>query len=476
MDATTLLLPLLAILCLHAVLATISDLQLTLLAEFVSVDYLWDSSHSRQLYQEDGQFVVANNVIAGVKVSQAGDIYVSVPRWMSGVPSTLNKLVPNPYGPGYVLSPWPSWEFNQINQTGSLQYSQSFLIDSQDRMWVAEVGRTNFYDADPALLTAAPAGLFVLNISDGSVLSTYYFPEEVVSYNNSFVNDLVLDEAAGFVYLSNTWADGGIIVYDIALNSSHMFTAACTSRNASYDFCVNGLCYGTDGIGASPSDGIALSNDGSVLYWSAVQGTGLYSIETKYLRNFSLSNEEFASRAVLLGSKAGCSDGLLVLPSGDLLYGDITHSQVCAIDALGDDVISSSLSGYAGYASGDDPSDLNWIDTFSLDLTCSSCFYFTSNRLNLFFNGTMDFTGQSGANMRVYHAVSSASSSDGSDGLGAAEIAGIVIAVLVGVVGVVYGIRFFLQAKQAMSSTGQPPQPQGTEGITHNAITGSKQV
>lgn len=48
-------------------------------AEFVTVDYLWDDNHSRALYEERGDFVVSNNIIAGIKVSSVGDIYVTVP-------------------------------------------------------------------------------------------------------------------------------------------------------------------------------------------------------------------------------------------------------------------------------------------------------------------------------------------------------------------------------------------------------------
>eukprot|EP01040_Poterioochromonas_malhamensis_P018714 gene18714-21917_t len=230
------------LLCMALLLAcettTQDSFQLQIVAEFVTVDYLWDSNHRRSLYEETGQFVVANNVIAGIKVSQDNDIFVSVPRWMSGVPSSLNKLVSNPNGPGYVLSPWPSWDFYAVG-TGTLQYSQSFIIDSRNCMWIAEVGRTNFYDANPSLVTTGKAGIIVVNISTGAVLDTYYFPPSVVSYNASFVNDIVLDEIHGYAYLSNTWGEGGIIVFDVSDRPAHMFFGPSPQRKTHYDFCLN---------------------------------------------------------------------------------------------------------------------------------------------------------------------------------------------------------------------------------------------
>jgi hypothetical protein len=38
-------------------------------AEFVALDYVWDSSHSRAEYENDGLFKVNNNAISGIKAS-----------------------------------------------------------------------------------------------------------------------------------------------------------------------------------------------------------------------------------------------------------------------------------------------------------------------------------------------------------------------------------------------------------------------
>lgn len=341
---------------------------MSLVAEFVAVDYLWDESHSRALYEESGQFVVANNAIAGIKVSKSNQIFVTVPRWMSGVPSSLNQLVANTNGPGYILSPWPSWDFNAIG-TGTLQYSQSFTIDSKNCMWIAEVGRTNFYDANPTLVTEGKAGILIVNITDGTLLSSYYFPPYVASYNSSFVNDIVLDELHSFAYLTDTWGNGGIIVYDVVNNRSRAFRGPSTERNSSYDFCVNNICYGNDGVGSSPSDGIALSSDGNILYWSPVQGQGLYSINTTYLRDFSLSDQEFQDYVIMLGFKSGCSDGLLFF-NGNLFYGDLQHSSLAVATNI-QNIVTNSDAMITSIISQPSPQTLNWIDTLAIDLSDS---------------------------------------------------------------------------------------------------------
>jgi hypothetical protein len=263
-------------------------------AEFVTVDYLWDASHTQAAYSGSGQFQVPNNVITGIKVSAAGDIFVTVPRWKPGVPSSLNKLVPNPNRAGYVLAPWPSWESNAIGKAGSIQYAQSMVIDKMNRMWIPDVGRLNIYTPAPV---NGPSVLYVKDVTSGAALFSYTFPNEVVPYNNSFVNDLVLDENNyNWVYLANTAANGGIIVYNVQLNTSRMFVSQYTEREANVDVVINGYNYGNHGVAAAPSDGIALSDDGATLYWAPVQGATLYSIDTASLQNFTMTDAEFASR------------------------------------------------------------------------------------------------------------------------------------------------------------------------------------
>jgi len=182
-----------------------------------------------------------------------------------------------------------------------------------------------------------------------------------------------------------------------------MFVGPSTQRNSSYDVCANGICYGTDGVGASPSDGIALSSSGDSLYWSSVQGQALYHINTTYLHDFSLSNAQFQAHVNFLGFKTGCSDGMLWL-NGNLYYGNIQQSELGSVTNI-DSFASSYTQSIPSTMTPSSPTTLNWIDTFAVDLASpnpDSSFYITTNKLNLFFSGAMDFSGQSGANFHIF--------------------------------------------------------------------------
>jgi len=69
------------------------------LYEFVNVTYdfagsQWGSAANATV---KGAYIIENNVIAGVN-EYKGTVFVCVPRWRPGVPSTLNAIVPP--GPG----------------------------------------------------------------------------------------------------------------------------------------------------------------------------------------------------------------------------------------------------------------------------------------------------------------------------------------------------------------------------------------
>merc|ERR1719343_325841 len=77
-----------------------------------------------------------NNTVAGGKYWN-GRTWLTVPRWKSNVPSTLNELITNEEG-NYVFKPWPSWEMNKWGDCTKLQYIQSMEIDDSGVMWAID--------------------------------------------------------------------------------------------------------------------------------------------------------------------------------------------------------------------------------------------------------------------------------------------------------------------------------------------------
>ena len=119
---------------------------------FASLNYTWNDEHNYEEYIASKQFIIENNLLAGINMDKNKNIYVSVPRWKSGVPATLNKLVlgldnnATDTNEKYLLEPFPSWEMQREGVQGDLQNVQSMTIDNNNIMWVIDVGRRNFFE------------------------------------------------------------------------------------------------------------------------------------------------------------------------------------------------------------------------------------------------------------------------------------------------------------------------------------------
>lgn len=76
-------------------------------------------------------------------------------------------------------------------------YVQSMEIDSRGWMWILDVGRENLFDDPSSLINNLRPKLVVYDIKNRCVIRVHFFPDHVLPGNNSFGNDIVLDETAG---------------------------------------------------------------------------------------------------------------------------------------------------------------------------------------------------------------------------------------------------------------------------------------
>lgn len=351
-------------------------------ASFRSLNYTWDETHRYQDYVSSDKFIVDNCLLAGINVGRNGDVYVTVPRWKNGVPGTLNKLVPSDEdSSGYTLTPFPSWDMQREGVDGDLQNVQSMTIDGKNRMWVIDVGRRNFYTFTKKTVNAA-AGVWLidLNAEIPVVIDKYYFPEDVVSYDNSFLNDVVVDDELDVAYFTDAWDKGAIIVFDLKSRVSKRFSGPSTENDSSYKMKIDGNNYGTK-IFTTPSDGIAITDDFSALFYCQVQGTTLYRVSTSVLRDADGADMNVFNSAVeTLGYKEP-SDGIKYL-DGVLYWGALTESTLYSMPITSTSTPDMNSSAVKVYP--EDPSTMQWLDTFAIDLSTPGQMYFVSNKLNLF--------------------------------------------------------------------------------------------
>lgn len=355
---------------------------------WISLDFLWESESQKSLYLKSGLFIPENCAITGIKTYK-NEIYVTVPRWLRGVPSTLNKIENiNERSP--LLTPFPSWNHQNISNPNGFKYIQSMEIDSKGRMWIIDVGRLNIAD-DPQSVINGPAKIVILDLKTLEIIKYLEISDDVAPYNSSFLNDIVLDEERGFAYISDT--SGAIIIYDFNNNFAKRWRSVTMKNEPNVNFTIDGIDYGNKQF-TTPVDGIALTRTGNQLFYCALQGLHLYTIETKYLRDFSFNDYFLETKIKNIGLKKSPSDGMTIGREEDILYfGGLTT------DSLYSWNITQEFSPENQKVEEQNNENLHWIDTFAWmndrDLLM------TTNKLDLFLTKKMDFTGRQGANFKI---------------------------------------------------------------------------
>ena len=369
---------------------------LTIVAEWTSMQFAWPSAEARARAISSGEYVPEHNVMTGLKVCGPHVsprcvkemVFPTIPRWRTGVPSTLNMLVHDDKG-APLLSPWPSWAANDPHDCSKIQYVQSMEIDPGGVMWVIDVGRKYFaeFDNPAAADNTCPPKILFIDVATGTILEneTYVFPTEVCPHDGCFLNDIALDlvNQVGFISdTANNASDlGGVIVYSRREKRSRRFEdpRMYAEHPPPGTTEIHGRDYSSM-IGAFPTDGIGLHPSRERVFWSTLGNRQLYSLSAAELRDFSASKGDIAATIVSHGAKADGSDGMTFSDTGRLYYGGVSTDELYVYDPKAD----------AHSAIARDPRRLRWIDTFAW--SNDGWLWFTPNMLELYFWGNSSST------------------------------------------------------------------------------------
>ena len=262
----------------------------------------------------------------GVTVSQKGRIFINFPRWGDNVPATVAEVVN-----GKAVA-YPSREVNAFASNGtraalSMEPSeraqrerrnhfvgvQSVVVDARDRLWVLDAGSIAF---NPT----APGGpkLVGIDLGTNKIVKTIAFSPDIAR-PKSYLNDVRFDlrfGREGTAYITDS-GDSGLITVDLASGIATRRLDEHPSTQAVPKFVpyVEGDAMYSTRPGQFPgyvqiaSDGIALSADGSRLFYCPLASRHLYSVSTALLRNGKASEQLVADSVIDHGEK-GMSDGL----------------------------------------------------------------------------------------------------------------------------------------------------------------------
>ena len=307
----------------------------------------------------------------GVTVSQNGRIFVNFPRWGDPVAATVAEVVDGqavPYPNAAVTA------LDLANAAETFVSVQSVIVDPSNRLWVLDTGSINF-----APVVEGGPKLVGIDLSTNKIVKTIRFPAEVVlptTYLNDVRFDLTKSEA-GVAYITDSSGTGpnGLIVVDLAFGTSRRLLNNHPSTKAEPNFLpfVEGRPLMQRVPNESPkylnlgSDGIALSSDGSRLYYCPLASRRLYSVSTEALLDMSLTASQVAEAVRDEGMKPA-SDGLESDAEGRVYATGYEYNAVVRMkpDGLYETVVSNPR--------------ILWPDTLSL--AGDGYLYFTANQLH----------------------------------------------------------------------------------------------
>src|SRR4029078_526298 len=236
----------------------------------------------------------------GVTVFYMGRIFVNFPKWGDDGKYTVAEILKD----GNMVA-YPDESLNKTNedaQASTLVSVQAVVVDPSDRLWILDTGSPLFQPTE----YGGPK-LIGVDLETNKVTKKILF-SQTVALPTTYLNDIRFDlrrgnEGMAFITDSSQKGSNGIIVVDLASGESwrRLNDHQSTKPEALQTFLplVEGKPFleeqqdGTvkqgDSMGA---DGIAISSDGSRLYYCPLGSRKLYSVDTDALVNRDIPESE----------------------------------------------------------------------------------------------------------------------------------------------------------------------------------------
>jgi sugar lactone lactonase YvrE len=260
--------------------------------------------------------------LIAVAVTPEGRIFASAPAATSG-----NHVIEIDPATG-AIRPYPDALWQATGEVPHWFAPQALWIDEQGTLWVLDSGR-------PTLPTSAPTGpakLVAFDLATNTITHSYTF-EGAVSDEDS-LNDLRVDHARGYVYLTNINRQGSLVVMNLKTGKARQVLVGDRSTHADpAEHLRLGDQIGLLRSGKPPlvhADGIAMSPDGRWLIYRTLTDHNYWRVPIDALVDEKLSAAQLAQRVQFLG-KGPITGGIIAAPDGTLYGGDLEHGGVVAM-------------------------------------------------------------------------------------------------------------------------------------------------
>jgi sugar lactone lactonase YvrE len=254
--------------------------------------------------------------VTGVAISPDGRIFVNFPRWTEDSPVSVAEIAKDGSLRPYPDEKWNAWRNTAASNLSPREHFicvQSVVADRRGNLWVLD-------PAAPGMDKVVSDGpkLVRIELANNKVAQVIRFGEDV-ALQGSYLNDVCIHPDGGTAFVTDSGARGSIVVVDLQKGraSPRLDGHPSTQAEKGVEIAVGGRkLQRPDGRPLqAAADGIALSSDGRTLFWQALTGRTLYSIDSAALMSDTVDEE--ARKIVKVGTTC-VADGLLMSRDGQL--------------------------------------------------------------------------------------------------------------------------------------------------------------
>ena len=294
------------------------------------------------------QSVYSDNTyqFTGVAISAKHRLFVTYPRWSKTYKYAVVEVVNG------VAKPFPDagtnmWAPGQ-DAMNKWVCVQTAYVDTDDYLYIVD-------PAAPMLAKVVGNGAKVVkfDLNTNKIVKTYRFGTTID--NSSYLNDIRVDTKKQIAYLTNS-GTGGIVILDLKSGKSRQVLQSHKSvlSDPKFKFVIDGHQLTKQGQPVVfNSDGIALTPDGSMLYYKPLTDNKLYRVKTSALLNEKLTPQQLSGEVQDLGEVVA-TDGMEFDKQGNLYLGDLINYRMIKL--------SPELKATTWFSS----KQLIWPDTYSI--------------------------------------------------------------------------------------------------------------
>ncbi|XP_023021902.2 protein yellow isoform X3 [Leptinotarsa decemlineata] len=190
------------------------------------IDYNWPNMEARDEAMRNGVYVAENNLPLGV-AKWKNKLFVTVPRWRSGVPAALNYISLDTANATSPLNPYPDWKANALpreNETPTENHIVSpfrIKVDPCDRLWVMDTGLAGITDNHKRIF---PSAVVIFDLKTDKLIRRYNLKRSDINGWSSLFSNIIVDVTKdtcdmAFAYIPDMQGYG-LVVYSFADNNS----------------------------------------------------------------------------------------------------------------------------------------------------------------------------------------------------------------------------------------------------------------